>query len=657
MPALAFPAGRKVDLACLGRLAVDLYAEQFGSKLEDARSMAKYLGGSSANLAFGVARLGLKSAMISRVGNEQMGRYLLQTLEQEGCDTSQVQIDPERLTALVLLGIKDRDTFPLLFVRENCADMALDAQQIDGDFIARCRALAITGTHLSTPGTRKAAQTALAHAKVHGVVRVLDIDYRPVLWGLTSRGAGENRYVADADVTRQLQEMLPEFDLLVGTEEEFYIAGGVAGDIVASLRAVRAVSAATLVVKRGALGCCVIEGAIPDDINLATTYQGERVEVLNVLGAGDAFLSGLMASLLQGKDWAESTRVANACGAIVVSRHACSAAMPTPAELAHWFGGSRNPQVDADNQLTHLHRVTAQRARWGELCVMAFDHRSQFFDLAREAGAPESRIPALKRLLVQAAEQVERSHQLQGQMGVLIDGSSYGAEALASATGRGWWVGRPVELPGSRPLRFDGTRSIGSALIHWPTEQVVKCLVHYHPDDAFALRLEQEQKVLELWEATRQSGNELLLEIICPPSMTPAGTQDAAVLRAVKRFYNIGVKPEWWKLAPMQTEGWAALSQLVNERDPHCRGAVILGLNQPLQVLADSFAQATNPLVKGFMVGRSLWVSASQRWLANQIDDATLIAEVAANFSQLVQAWRTRHGKQQPAATATKDAA
>ena len=659
MPALSFPAGRTFDLACLGRLAVDLYAEQFGSKLEDARSMAKYLGGSSANLAFGVARLGLKSAMISRVGNEQMGRFLLQTLQQEGCDTSQVQVDPERLTALVLLGIKDRDTFPLLFVRENCADMALDANLIDGKFIAQCRALAITGTHLSTPVTRMAAQTALAHAKAHGVVRVLDIDYRPVLWGLTSRGAGENRYVADASVTAQLQEMLPEFDLLVGTEEEFYIAGGVAGDIVASLRAVRAVSTATLVVKRGALGCCVIEGAIPDDINHAPTYQGERVEVLNVLGAGDAFLSGLMASLLQGKDWAESTRVANACGAIVVSRHACSAAMPTPAELAHWFGGSRNPQVDADAQLAHLHRVTAKRAQWGargdaqrgDLCVMAFDHRSQFYDLAREAGAPESRIAALKSLLVQAAAQVEQSHHLQGQMGVLIDGGSYGAEALASATGRGWWVGRPVELPGSRPLRFDGTRSIGSALIHWPTEQVVKCLVHYHPDDAFALRLEQEQKVLELWEATRQSGNELLLEIICPPAMIHAGTPDAAVLRAVKRFYNIGVKPEWWKLAPMQANGWAALEALIKERDPHCRGAVILGLNQPLQVLADSFAQATNPVVKGFMVGRSLWVSASRHWLSKQMDDAAFIAEVAANFAMLVQAWRTRHSNAQPAVT------
>ncbi|UUZ61971.1 5-dehydro-2-deoxygluconokinase [Polaromonas sp. P1-6] len=643
MTTLNFPAARPVDLACLGRLAVDLYAQQFGSRLEDARSMAMYLGGSSANLAFGVARLGLKSAMISRVGNEQMGRFLTETLQREGCDTSQVQVDPERLTALVLLGLKNRDTFPLLFVRENCADMALEADQIDEQFIAQCRALAITGTHLSTPGTRRAAQVALAHAKRHGVVRVLDIDYRPVLWGLTSRGAGENRYVADARVTEQLQEMLPEFDLLVGTEEEFFIAGGVAGDLMASLRAVRALSAATLVVKRGALGCSVIEGAIPAEIDQAPTYRGERVEVLNVLGAGDAFLSGLMASLLQGKDWAESTQVANACGAIVVSRHACSAAMPTPAELAHWFGGSRNPKVDADQQLAHLHRVTAARPDWRELCVMAFDHRSQFFDLAREAGASESRIPALKKMLVKTAEQVERSHQLQGHTGVLIDGGDYGADALASATGRGWWVGRPVELPGSRPLRFDGTRSIGSALIHWPTEQVVKCLLHYHPDDAFDLRLEQEQKVLELWEATRESGNELLLEIITPKALTPAGTEDAAVLRTVKRFYNLGVKPEWWKLAPMQAPGWSALAALVAERDPHCRGAVILGLNQPLQVLADSFTLATNPIVKGFMVGRTLWADASLRWLKGELDDDSFVSEVAHNFATLVDAWRNRH--------------
>ncbi|MCW5232904.1 bifunctional 5-dehydro-2-deoxygluconokinase/5-dehydro-2-deoxyphosphogluconate aldolase [Verminephrobacter eiseniae] len=650
MSALNFPTGRPIDLACLGRVAVDLYAQQYGSRLEDARSFQMYLGGSSGNLAFGVARLGLKSAMISRVGDEQMGHYLRAALEREGCDTSQLQTDPQRLTALVLLALKDRDNFPLLFMRENCADMALRADGISADFIAGCRALAVTGTHLSTPGTREAALTALGYARRHRVVRVLDIDYRPVLWGLTPRGAGANRYLPDASVTQRLQQVLGEFDLLVGTEEEFLIAGGVPHQLMASLQAVRQHSQAVLVVKRGALGCCVIEGALPARIEDAPGYPGERVEVLNVLGAGDAFLAGLLTGLLQGRDWAEATRIANACGAIVVSRHACSASMPTPAELAHWFSGQRNPKVDADRQLAHLHRVTVARQRWDKLCVMAFDHRSQFYELAREAGAAEERIQRLKLLLVRAAEQVERSQQLQGQIGVLIDGGAYGSDALAQATGRGWWVGRPVELPGSRPLRFDGTRSIGSALVHWPTEQVVKCLVHYHPDDPVDLRLAQEQTVLELWQATRASGNELLLELI-PPCLQPpadagpqthASAEDEVVLRAVKRFYNLGVKPEWWKLAPMRPEGWSRLAALIAERDSHCRGAVILGLNQPLAYLADSFRAATDPVVKGFMVGRTLWAQAALQWLRGQIDDQALTDAVADNFARLVQAWQQR---------------
>jgi len=227
---------------------------------------------------------------------------------------------------------------------------------------------------------------------------------------------------------------------------------------------------------------------------------------------------------------------------------------------------------------------------------------------------------------------------------VLVDGGSYGADALASATGRGWWVGRPVELPGSRPLRFDGTRSIGTALTHWPTQQVVKCLVHYHPDDHYTLRLEQEQKVLELWEATRASGNELLLEIILPKALVVAGEEDAAVLRAVKRFYNLGVKPEWWKLAPMQEGGWAELKALIDERDPYCRGAVILGLNQPIPHLVESFKLATNPVVKGFMVGRSLWADASLTWLSGRMSDEEFVSRGCRQLHDLVNAWRARRG-------------
>ena len=317
--------------------------------------------------------------------------------------------------------------------------------------------------------------------------------------------------------------------------------------------------------------------------------------------------------------------------------------MPTPAELEHWFGGSRNPRVDADLQLAHLHRSTAARPQWDELCVLAFDHRSQFFDLARQTGAGEERIAPLKKLILRSAERVAQIHKLQGRIGVLIDGGAYGADALAATTGRGWWVGRAVELPGSRPLRFDGTLSIGSALVHWPTEQVVKCLVHYHPDDPIDLRLAQEHKLLELWQATRASGNELLLEIITPRERVVAGKEDADVIRALQRLYNLGIRPEWWKLAPMRSAGWHALASLITARDPQCRGVVILGLNQPLQTLAESFAQADNPLVKGFMVGRSLWAEPARRWFANEVGDEALVQQVADNFVTLVLAWRARH--------------
>lgn len=635
---LRIPGDRPVDLACLGRLAVDLYAQQVGARLEDVTSFAKYLGGSSANIAFGAARLGLRAAMISRVGDEQMGRFLLESLQREGVDVSQVQVDPQRLTALVLLGLKDRDTFPLLFYRENCADMALDAGGIDESFIARCRALLITGTHLSQPGVRAASLKALGAARRHGTLRVLDIDYRPVLWGLTKRGEGANRFVADARVTAQLQAVLPEFDLLIGTEEEFLIAGGVPGDLMASLRTVRAVTPAAFVVKRGASGCCFIPGEVPGRIEDALTAQGERVEVLNVLGAGDAFASGLMSGLLRGEDFLAAARIANACGAIVVSRHACSPAMPTPAELAHWFGGRRHPKVDADAQLAHLHRTTTPRPAWRELCVMAFDHRSQFFELAREAGADEARVAPLKRLLVRAVEQVERSRGLAGGVGVLIDGG-HGADALAAATGRGWWVGRPVELPGSRPLRFDVHASVGSQLVTWPAEQVVKCLVHYHPDDPVDLRLEQEAQLRQLWHATRDSGHELLIELLLPRD-GPDARADESVLRAVKRLYNLGLRPDWWKLAPMSSAGWGALGALIAERDPQCRGAVILGLNKPLPELVQGFAAAGDPVVKGFMVGRTLWAAPSARWLRGEIDDDALVQEAARNFGALVDAWR-----------------
>ena len=145
-----FAADRSLDVICLGRLGMDLYAQQIGARLEDVTSFAKYLGGSSANIAFGCARLGLRSAMLTRVGDDHPGRFLTESLAREGCDVSHVVTDKQRLTAMVLLGIKDQDTFPLIFYRENCADMAISETDFDQDYLASSKALLITGTHFST---------------------------------------------------------------------------------------------------------------------------------------------------------------------------------------------------------------------------------------------------------------------------------------------------------------------------------------------------------------------------------------------------------------------------------------------------------------------------------------------------------------------------
>ncbi|MEC5162626.1 MULTISPECIES: bifunctional 5-dehydro-2-deoxygluconokinase/5-dehydro-2-deoxyphosphogluconate aldolase [unclassified Janthinobacterium] len=643
-----FASGRALDVICLGRLAVDLYAQQIGSRLEDAASFAKYLGGSSANIAFGSARLGLRSAMLSRVGDDHMGRFLSETLAREGCDISHVAVDPQRLTALVMLGIKDKDTFPLIFFREDCADMAIDPADIDERFIASSKSLLITGTHFSTAAMHAASGKALKLARANNVRTVLDIDYRPVLWGLSGKGDGETRFVSNDGVTGHLQAILPQFDLVVGTEEEFMIAGGGA-DIIAALRAVRLASAATLVVKRGPLGCAVIDGAIPAALDEAFNFRGVQVEVLNVLGAGDAFLSGFLKGWLNGADYATCCRYANACGALVVSRHGCAPAMPTPVELDYFIAHAARMQRPADDAaLARLHRVSVARKQWDELCVFAFDHRNQFFELAQQTGADEARLPALKQLMVRAVGETEAALQLGGKIGVLID-DRYGADALNAATGRGWWIGRPVELPGSNPLQFDWGRSIGSHLNSWPKEHVIKCLVQLHPDDAVENRLEQEAQLKALYDAAQISGHELLLEVI--PSKSLPSDADT-VLRAVKRLYNIGIYPEWWKLEQLSAAQWKKIDALVQERDPYCRGVVLLGLHAPIDELAASFEAARDSATcRGFLVGRTIFHEPSKRWLAKEIDDAGLVAALRANFETLIRTWqRSRAAKLERAA-------
>lgn len=627
---------RQLDVICLGRAGVDLYGEQIGGPLEDMGSFAKYVGGCPANIAVGTARMGLESAILSRVGNEHMGRFIRQTMEREGVDVSNLKTDPDRLTALVFLGIRDRETFPLVFYRENCADMALCEDDVDEAFIGSAKALVLTGTHLSKPGVRAASFRAAEFAKTQGTRVVLDIDYRPVLWGLTDPGQGEERFVADAEVSKTLSDVLPWCDLIVGTEEEFHIAGG-STDTRTALENVRAKTAAVLVLKLGPEGCTVFEADIPASLDTHVVYAGFPVEVFNVLGAGDAFMSGLLRGYVRGLDWSESCRIANACGALVVSRHGCAPAIPSFEEVTHFIKhGSRYHSLRQDAGLEQLHWSTTRQRDFEEVLAFAFDHRKQMEDMAEEAGKSIQDIGDFKALCLRAFSEAQIAFPARG-LGILCDGR-LGQDALDKASDRDVWIGRPIELPASRPLQFEGGESVMETLREWPLDHCVKCLTFYHPDDDEAIRDVQEKQLLRLAAAARATRHELLVEVI-PPAHLPR--EDDTVARVMERLYDIGIYPDWWKLpSPLSEPEWDMLSDLVETRDRHCRGIVLLGLDAPeADVMAAIENAAHHNICKGFAVGRTIFGDAARAWFAGDITDDAAVSEMKDRYGRLVECW------------------
>ena len=167
---------KTLDVICIGRSSVDLYGQQVGGRLEDMASFAKYVGGCPTNISIGAARLGLRPGLITAVGDEHMGRFIKEQAAAEGVDIRGFKTDPERLTALVILGIRDQHTFPLIFVRENCADAALTEDDVDEDYIASARAVVVSGTHFSRPNLDAMSKKAMRLARKHGGQVIFDID-------------------------------------------------------------------------------------------------------------------------------------------------------------------------------------------------------------------------------------------------------------------------------------------------------------------------------------------------------------------------------------------------------------------------------------------------------------------------------------------------
>ena len=277
--------------------------------------------------------------------------------------------------------------------------MGLTEADIDEGFIAEARAVLATGTHLSHPRTEAAVLKALTLARKHGARTALDIDYRPNLWGVAGHGEGESRFVESAEVTRKLQATLHLFDLIVGTEEEFHIAGG-STDTIAALRAVRAVSDATLVCKRGAEGRGRLRGRDPGEPRRRPDRPGLPDRGLQRARRRRRLLLRPAQGLARPtQDWPTSLKFANACGAFAVSRHGCTPAYPSLTELEFFLDrGVVRPDLRNDAALEQVHWATNRQREhggdWSEMRVFAFDHRMQLEEMDGRHAREDRRLQA-----------------------------------------------------------------------------------------------------------------------------------------------------------------------------------------------------------------------------------------------------------------------
>jgi 5-dehydro-2-deoxygluconokinase len=283
----------------MGRVGVDLYPNELETPLRAVRTFTRYVGGFAGNVATGLARLGVGTAIVSRVGDDGHGEFVRDFLEGEGIDTRFLAVDPYWLTPPTFCEVWPPDRFPITFYRRPTApDWQLSLDDLDVPEVSTAQILYATGTALAQSPSR---ETTLETMRAHHGTTIFDLDWRPALWD----DPQEYRAV--------VEEALAAGDLVVGNEEEVEAAG--------------AEGARPLVLKRGERGATVLADGNETDV------PGHPVEVVNGLGAGDAFAAALGHSILRGLPLVEGVRRGTVAGALVAAQLACSEAMPTLAEL------------------------------------------------------------------------------------------------------------------------------------------------------------------------------------------------------------------------------------------------------------------------------------------------------------------------------------
>lgn len=328
---------KKYDVITYGRSSIDLYSNNIGSPFEEIKEFGAFVGGSPLNIAVGTTRLGLKTALLTAVGNDMVGKFLLNFLKKEGVETSFIPVKDGARTSAVILGIEPPDNFPLVYYRDNCADSKLNIDDVIKADIANARLIEFSATALNVEPTRSAAFFAAERAIENNVPILVDLDFRADQWhdprsyGVTTRAFLNYCKMAIGTEEEILATMLKD-PSQIKIKNQQISAPEISGNVEDAIQGILKLGVEVLVVKRGVKGSSVYlkDGTVKD-------VPGFPVDVVNILGAGDAFAAGFIFGFLNGWDWYKSCRLANASGAILVTKHGCANFNPTYEEAMNFI--------------------------------------------------------------------------------------------------------------------------------------------------------------------------------------------------------------------------------------------------------------------------------------------------------------------------------
>lgn len=324
---------KKYDVITYGRSSIDLYSQKVGSRFEEIPGFHAFVGGSPLNIAVGCSRLGLKASLLSGVGKDKVGDFLIHFLEEEKVITENVPVIEGARTSAVLLGIEPPDRFPLVYYRDNCADSQINIDHVLNAGIEKSRLLEVSGTALNIEPTRSAAFLAAEIARKNEIPVMLDLDFRADQWydirafGITTRAFMRNVNIVLGTEEEILAAFLADKSQLVISHQQIS-APEIKGDIDEAIRGILQLGVDALIVKTGSRGAVVY---LPD--GTVQKVPGFPVEVVNILGAGDAFAAGFIYGYLKGWDWYKCCRMGNACGAHVVTQLGCANFTPYEKEI------------------------------------------------------------------------------------------------------------------------------------------------------------------------------------------------------------------------------------------------------------------------------------------------------------------------------------